>query len=97
MNRRGGKSKSGGGGQGGNAAILDGPLYDKAYIIALHGNGVVIKPQWADNPKSPLANHIGNDRPINYVSQSGILNGKKMFRCVQVVVHVRFADGLESL
>lgn len=53
---------------------------DEAMIIEMYGQNVVIKPEWAENPKSPLANHLGNKMAIKYEARSGNMNGKKLFR-----------------
>jgi len=55
-------------------------MMDRARIIEKYGKNVVIKPEWAENPKSPLANHIGNKMAIKYEAQSGSINGKKVVR-----------------
>lgn len=63
-----------------NNSTIQPPLYDQNFIVASYSKGVPIKPQWAENPKSPLANFIGNSMPIKYVATHGTLNGKKMTR-----------------
>jgi hypothetical protein len=87
MNRRGkGKSaaanKGGGAGTRAAGAVLPPPIFDRAHIVALHGQGVPLKPAYLDNPKSPLANHMGSVAPIKYNAQSGTVNGKKIVRYV---------------
>lgn len=87
MNRR-GKGKSAGANKGGGAgtraagAVLPPPIFDRAHIVALHGQGVPLKPAYLDNPKSPLANHMGSVAPIKYNAQTGTVNGKKIVRYV---------------
>jgi hypothetical protein len=85
MPSRGGRGRAPGPGKGGQGprnghVTLDPPMMDRARIIEKYGKNVVIKPEWAENPKSPLANHIGNKMAIKYEAQSGTLNGKKIVR-----------------
>lgn len=74
-----GPNKGGQGSKSGHVA-LEPPLMDEAMIIEMYGQNVVIKPEWAENPKSPLANHLGNKMAIKYEARSGNMNGKKLFR-----------------
>ena len=55
---------------------------DRAKIMEMYGKGVKVKEQWVENPKSPLANHVGNSMPIKYEAQTGLVSGKKVFRSV---------------
>jgi small subunit ribosomal protein S24e len=85
MPNRGGRGRAPGPGKAGQGvrngqAALEPPMMDRARIIETYGKNVAIKPEWAENPKSPLANHIGNKMAINYQAQSGIINGKKVVR-----------------
>jgi hypothetical protein len=85
MPSRGGRGRAPGPGKGGQGprnghVTLDPPMMDRARIIEKYGKNVVIKPEWAENPKSPLANHIGNKMAIKYEAQSGTMNGKKIVR-----------------
>lgn len=76
----------GGGAKGGQTprsqAPLQPPLMDRARIMEMYGKGVMVKEQWVENPKSPLANHVGNSMPIKYEAQTGLVNGKKVFRSI---------------
>jgi len=85
MPSRGGRGRAPGPGKGGQGprnglAALEPPMMDRGRIVETYGKNVVIKPEWAENPKSPLANHIGNKMAIKYEAQSGTMNGKKVFR-----------------
>jgi len=84
MPRPGGRGRGGGPSKGGHAPkrleALAAPIMDRAGIIETYGRNVVIKPEWAENPKSPFANHIGNKMAIKYEAQSGMISGKKMIR-----------------
>ncbi|KAK8866102.1 hypothetical protein IAR55_001253 [Kwoniella newhampshirensis] len=76
------------GGSGGNAASakqLAPPLHDQGQIMSQFGNGITLKPQWAENPKAPLANFLGGgrggaDMGSEYQTDEGIVAGKKVFR-----------------
>lgn len=63
---------------------LSAPLQDSQYIIATYGKGVALKPQWAENPKAPLANYLGagsgGGAPAEFDVQEGMIGNKKVFR-----------------
>lgn len=82
-----GRGKSGGASRAGAAAAapafgntLQPPVYDRDFILASYASGRPLKQQWIDNPKSPLANYVGNSMPIKYVQTSGVIGSKKLFR-----------------
>jgi hypothetical protein len=56
---------------------------DRDRVVEKFGQGVVVKKEWAENPKSPLANHIGNSMPIKYECQTGTVGGKRIYRWVK--------------
>jgi hypothetical protein len=84
MVRPGGKAKPPGPKKGVQAPVksapLEPPIMDRDRVVEKFGQGVVVKKEWAENPKSPLANHIGNSMPIKYECQTGTVGGKKIYR-----------------
>jgi hypothetical protein len=86
MGRQGGRGRGGAAKGGAPAPRSQGPLQppmmDRAQIMQMYGKGVMVKEQWVENPKSPLANHVGNSMPIKYEAEAGVINGKKIFRSV---------------
>lgn len=63
---------------------LSPPIHDLVYISETYGKGITLKSQWAENPKSPVANFIlkGKSGDINgcYSYAEGIVDGKKVHR-----------------
>ncbi|WWC66226.1 uncharacterized protein I206_100127 [Kwoniella pini CBS 10737] len=64
---------------------LPSPLHDHAQITHQYGKSVQLKAQWLDNPKAPLANHLGNghggaDLGSEYRVEEGMIGNKKIFR-----------------
>lgn len=68
---------------------LPGPLWSHDQIMASYSGGVALKPQWAENPKSPLANYLGGgaggatnlgEGGKQYDVEEGLVEGKKVFR-----------------
>ena len=73
--------------RGSTVIQLPGPMWTEEQIMAEHGAGVPLKPQWAANPKSPLANYLGGTggtSDTGYKAQHGILGGKKVTRVTVV-------------
>lgn len=60
------------------------PMHDLVYISETYGNGITLKSQWAENPKSPVANFIlkgkSGDISGTYSYTEGIVDGKKVHR-----------------
>lgn len=82
-------SNGGGGKKGVQALPL--PEYSYEQIMQLHGKKVTLKAQWAENPKAPLANYLGNGTGGAsdlgqgggaYEVQEGLVGAKRMFRWV---------------
>ncbi|WVO16893.1 hypothetical protein L204_104579 [Cryptococcus depauperatus] len=79
------KSQGKAGGPPSGKLALSPPLYDLEYISDTFGHGVVLKPQWLENPKSPLANFVQSGRggmDVNSIYQftEGVVNGQKVYR-----------------
>ncbi|WWC99866.1 hypothetical protein V866_006775 [Kwoniella sp. B9012] len=83
--RRGG---SAGPSSGGIARQLSPPLRDHNQIIDQYGQKVHLKAQWAENPKAPLANFLGNgggaEMSQEYKAEEGMIGNKRMFRVTVV-------------
>ena len=70
---------------------LSPPIHNLTHIKQVHGDGgkLVLKPQWDENPKAPLANYAGGqsggatnfgENGSAYQVSEGTVNGQKMFR-----------------
>ncbi|WVR06049.1 hypothetical protein IAU60_003077 [Kwoniella sp. DSM 27419] len=69
----------------GNARQLTPPLRDHAQIMEQYGSDVMLKSQWSENPKAPLANFLGGGRGgadlnAEYRTEEGLVGNKKVFR-----------------
>ncbi|WRT64327.1 uncharacterized protein IL334_001259 [Kwoniella shivajii] len=74
-----------GGSTGGNLQQLSPPFRDRTQIINEFGHGVELKnPQWAENPKAPLANYLGNGsggaEDQRYKVEEGMIGNKRICR-----------------
>jgi hypothetical protein len=86
-------NRNGGGGGGPrSSAPLPLPEHNEAYIVQTYGGRTVLKEQWAENPKAPLANYLGGGGggATNlgqgggaYQVQEGVIGTKRLFRCVR--------------
>ncbi|EIW72544.1 hypothetical protein TREMEDRAFT_70747 [Tremella mesenterica DSM 1558] len=88
--RRNGQSSNGGAtAKSTSSQPLQGPLWNKERIEREYGAGISLKPQWAANAKSPLANHmstnLGRAMDVPYVARHGNINGKKVYRVTAAV------------
>lgn len=77
--------------------IIQPPLYDRTFILNSYSQGAPLKPQWAENPKSPLANYVGSNLPIKYDATHGVLGGQKLVRWVITGIGRSSIDGTGSL
>ncbi|KGB79065.2 nuclear DNA helicase II [Cryptococcus deuterogattii R265] len=76
---------------------LSPPIHDLVYISETYGKGITLKSQWAENPKSPVANFIlkGKSGDINgcYSYAEGIVDGKKVHRVTMTPVNGIYGIG----
>nr|KIR45840.1 nuclear DNA helicase II [Cryptococcus bacillisporus CA1280] len=76
---------------------LSPPVHDLVYISETYGKGITLKSQWAENPKSPVANFIlkGKSGDINgcYSYAEGIVDGKKVHRVTMTPVNGIYGIG----
>ncbi|KIR52870.1 nuclear DNA helicase II [Cryptococcus gattii Ru294] len=76
---------------------LSPPIHDLVYISETYGKGITLKSQWAENPKSPVANFIlkGKSGDINgcYSHAEGIVDGKKVHRVTMTPVNGIYGIG----
>nr|KIR84802.1 nuclear DNA helicase II [Cryptococcus tetragattii IND107] len=76
---------------------LSPPIHDLVYISETYGKGITLKSQWAENPKSPVANFIlkGKSGDINgcYSYTEGIVDGKKVHRVTMTPVNGIYGIG----
>ncbi|WVW82502.1 hypothetical protein I302_104513 [Kwoniella bestiolae CBS 10118] len=79
-----GPSGSGSGAVNNNARQLSPPFRDHAQIMDQYGRGVQLKAQWAENPKAPLANYLGNgggaEMSGEYRAEEGMIGNKRVCR-----------------
>jgi hypothetical protein len=90
---RGGKrnvsARGGGGGYASRGQPLAPPEHDEQQIMQMYGQGLQLKKEWAENPKAPLANHLGGggggatnlgQGGAAYKVVEGLVGAKKVFR-----------------
>lgn len=84
-----------------NLPQLPGPVNNHDQILKDYGQNVTIKKVWEENPKAPLANHLGGgtggaknlgDGGGAFLAVEALVDGQKVFR-----VTVDAGDGLQGV